>query len=141
MASAKSVLEKMITAMNRGGDASKRALLRAKDIDMFAKPTPKKTRALKKSPLPLRAYVSSKAAKKPRKRRRRGRGVKISAVVAGGVVLYLPAFQLQFYDQKWEQKLLQPHPVQRSIPAPWVRSPGALPHRLHRVLRALNPVE
>jgi hypothetical protein len=45
--------------MNRGGDASKRAILRAKDIDMFAKPTPKKTRALKKSPIPLRAYVSS----------------------------------------------------------------------------------
>jgi hypothetical protein len=67
MASAKSVLEKMITAMNRGGDASKRAILRAKDIEMFAKPTPKKTRALKKSPLPLRAYVSSKAAQKPRK--------------------------------------------------------------------------
>ena len=68
MASAKSVLEKMITAMNRGGDASKRAILRAKDIDMFAKPTPKKARALKKSPIPLRAYVSSKAAKKPRKK-------------------------------------------------------------------------
>jgi hypothetical protein len=58
----------MITAMNRGGDASKRAILRAKDIEMFAKPTPKKTRALKKSPIPLRAYVSSKAAKKPRKK-------------------------------------------------------------------------
>jgi hypothetical protein len=68
MASAKSVLEKMITAMNRGGDAAKRAILRAKDIDMFAKPTPKKTRALKKSPLPLRASVSSKKAKKPRKK-------------------------------------------------------------------------
>jgi hypothetical protein len=68
MASAKSVLEKMITAMNRGDDASKRTILRAKDIDRFAKPTPKKTRAMKKSPIPLRAYVSSKAAKKPRKR-------------------------------------------------------------------------
>ena len=68
MASAKSVLEKMITAMNRGGDASKRAILRAKDVEIFAKPTPKKTRALKKSPIPLRAYVSSKAAKKPRKK-------------------------------------------------------------------------
>jgi hypothetical protein len=68
MASAKFVLEKMITAMNRGGDASKRALLRAKDIDMFAKPTPKKARALKKSPIPLRAHVSSKAAKKPRRK-------------------------------------------------------------------------
>jgi hypothetical protein len=68
MASAKSVLEKMITAMNRGGDASKRAILRAKDVEIFAKPTPKKTRALKKSPIPLRAYVSSKAALKPRKK-------------------------------------------------------------------------
>jgi hypothetical protein len=35
---------------------------------MFAKPTPKKARALKKSPIPLRAYVSSKAAKKLRKK-------------------------------------------------------------------------
>ena len=68
MASAKSVLEKMITAMNRGGDASKRAILRAKDIEIFAKPTPKNSRTLKKSPIPLRAYVSSKAAKKPRKK-------------------------------------------------------------------------
>ena len=68
MASAKSVLEKMITAMNRDGDASKRAILRAKDIDMFAKPTPKKTRALKKSPISLRAYVNSKAAEKPLKK-------------------------------------------------------------------------
>jgi hypothetical protein len=68
MASAKSVLEKMITAMNRGGDASKRAILRAKDIDRFVKPTPKKARAMKKSPIALRAYVSSKAAKKPRKK-------------------------------------------------------------------------
>jgi hypothetical protein len=53
MASAKSVLEKMITAMNRGGDASKRAILRAKDIDRFVKPTPKKNRALEKSPIPV----------------------------------------------------------------------------------------
>ena len=68
MASAKSVLEKMITAMNRGGDASKRAILRAKDIDRFVKPKPKKTRTLKKSPIRLRAYVNSKAAEKPRKK-------------------------------------------------------------------------
>jgi hypothetical protein len=68
MASAKSVLEKMIAAMNRGGDAAKRALLKARDIDMFAKPTPKKTRAPKKSPLPLRAKIHSKAAKKPRRK-------------------------------------------------------------------------
>ena len=58
----------MITAMNKGGDAAKRAILRAKDIDMFAKPAPKKTRAPKKSPLPLRAKIGSKAAKKPRKK-------------------------------------------------------------------------
>jgi hypothetical protein len=67
-ASIKSVLKKMITAMNRSGDASKRALLNARDIEMFAKPKPKKTVAAKKSPLPLRANVSSKAAKKPRKK-------------------------------------------------------------------------
>ena len=67
MASAKSVLEKMIAAMNRGGDVANHAVLRAKDIEMFAKPKPKKSRALKKSPIPLRAYVSYKAAKKPRK--------------------------------------------------------------------------
>jgi hypothetical protein len=36
---------------------------------MFAKPKPKNTLAAKKkSALPLRAYVSSKAAKKPRKK-------------------------------------------------------------------------
>ena len=58
----------MIPAMNWGGDASKRALLRVKDIEMFEKPTPKKSRALKKSPIPLRASVSSKKAKKPRKK-------------------------------------------------------------------------
>jgi hypothetical protein len=50
------------------GDASKRALLKAKDIEMFAKPKPKKSRAPKKSPLPLRAKIHSKAAKKPRKK-------------------------------------------------------------------------
>jgi hypothetical protein len=36
---------------------------------MFGKPAHKKTRALRKSPLPLRATVSSKAAKKPRKKK------------------------------------------------------------------------
>ena len=55
MASAKSVLERMIAAMNRGSDAAKRAVLKAKDIDIFAKPKPKKKKdAKKKSPLPLR---------------------------------------------------------------------------------------
>ena len=55
------------TAINRGGYASKRAILGVKDIEMFAKP-PKKTRALKKSPIPLRAYVNSKAAEKRRRK-------------------------------------------------------------------------
>jgi hypothetical protein len=68
MARAKSVLEKMIAAMNRGGDAAKHAVLRTKDIEIVAKPRPKKSRALKKSPIPLPAYVSAKAAKKPRKK-------------------------------------------------------------------------
>ena len=68
MASAKSVLEKMIAAMNRGGDAARHVVLRASDIEIFAKPTPKKSRALKKSPIPLRACVSSKAAKKLHKK-------------------------------------------------------------------------
>ena len=68
MASAKSILEKMITAMNRGGDAAKRTVLKTKDTEMFAKPKPKRVRALKKSPLPLRASESSKKAKKPHKK-------------------------------------------------------------------------
>ena len=59
MAMAKFVLEKMIAAMNKGGDAAKHAVLRTKDIEIFAKPTPKKSRTLKKSPIPLRAYVGS----------------------------------------------------------------------------------
>lgn len=67
LARTKSVLEKMIAAMNRGGDAARRALLKTKDIEMFAKPKPKRARVLKKSPLPLRANVSSKKAKNPRK--------------------------------------------------------------------------
>jgi hypothetical protein len=70
MASTKSVLERMIAAMNRGGDAAKKAVVKAKDIDIFAKPRPKKKkRVLKKSPLPLRKTVSSKARKKPRKKK------------------------------------------------------------------------
>jgi len=60
MARAKTVLDKMIAAMNRGGDAAKRAILTAKETEMFVKPKPKKARALKKSPLPVRANVSSK---------------------------------------------------------------------------------
>lgn len=66
MAGAKSVLERMIAAMNRGGDA---AVLKAKDIEVFAKPRPKKKRVLKKSPAPLRKNRNSKARKKPRKKR------------------------------------------------------------------------
>ena len=70
MAGAKSVLERMIAAMNRGSDAAKRAVLKAKDIEIFAKPKPKKKKhAKKKSPLPLRKTVSSKASKKPRKKK------------------------------------------------------------------------
>jgi hypothetical protein len=70
MATAKSVLERMIAAMNRGSDAAKRAVLKAKDIDMFAKPKPKKKKdAKKKSPLPPRKTVSSKMSKKPRKKK------------------------------------------------------------------------
>jgi hypothetical protein len=68
MARAKTVLDKMIAAMNRGGDAAKLAILKAKDIERFAKPKPKKVIAPKKSPLPLRAKITSKAAKKPRKK-------------------------------------------------------------------------
>ena len=63
MASAKSILERMIAAMNRGETA------RQRDIDVFAKPHPKKKRVVKKSPPPLRATRSSKARKKPRKKR------------------------------------------------------------------------
>jgi hypothetical protein len=37
-------------------------------INVLRRHSPKKARALKKSPIPLRAYVSSKAAKKPRKK-------------------------------------------------------------------------
>jgi hypothetical protein len=50
MASAKSVLERMIAAMNRRDAAGLR-----KDIDVFAKPRPKKKRVLKKNPSPLRS--------------------------------------------------------------------------------------
>jgi hypothetical protein len=47
---------------------SKICYLRTKDVEIFAKPTPKKFRALKKGPIFLRGYVSAKAARKPRKR-------------------------------------------------------------------------
>ena len=67
MASAKSVLERMIAAMNRGDTAG----LRKKDIDVFAKPRPKKKRVLKKSPSPVRKNRNSKARKKPRRKRQR----------------------------------------------------------------------
>jgi hypothetical protein len=63
MASAKSILERMIAAMNRGETA------RQRDVDVFAKPHPKKKRVVKKSPPPLRVTRSSKARKKPRKKR------------------------------------------------------------------------
>jgi hypothetical protein len=54
--------------MNSDGDAARHVVLSDKDIEIFAKPTPKKTRALKKCPIPLRGYVSSEAAKKPRRK-------------------------------------------------------------------------
>jgi hypothetical protein len=69
MASAKSVLDRMIAAMNRGGDAAGKAVLKAKDVEMFAKPRPKRTRVVKKSLPPLRKTVSSKARKTPRKKK------------------------------------------------------------------------
>jgi hypothetical protein len=53
----------MIAAMNRGETARKR------DVDVFAKSHPKKKRVVKKSPPPLRVTRSSKARKKPRKKR------------------------------------------------------------------------
>jgi hypothetical protein len=68
MASSKSILEKLIAAMNRGGDTAKHALLKGPAIEVFRKPKPKKVSVRKKSPLPLRATVSSKRAKKPRKK-------------------------------------------------------------------------
>jgi hypothetical protein len=55
----------MIAAMNGGSDS----ILKAKDIEVFAKPRPKKKRVLKKSPSPLRKNRSSKARKKPRRKR------------------------------------------------------------------------
>jgi hypothetical protein len=67
MASAKSVLDRMIAAMNRGGDAAKNFVLKAKDVDMFAKPRPKRTRVVKKSLPPLRKKVSSKSKKTPQR--------------------------------------------------------------------------
>jgi hypothetical protein len=55
----------MIAAKNRSRDAAI-----SKDIEMFAKPRPKKkNRVLKKSPPPLRKNRSSKARKKPRKKK------------------------------------------------------------------------
>jgi hypothetical protein len=49
----------MIPDMNWGGDSSNRALLKAKDIEMFAKPKPKNTRAEEKpySPAMIEAGV------------------------------------------------------------------------------------
>ena len=69
MASAKSVLDRMIAAMNRGGDAAKNFVLKAKDVDMFAKARPKRTRVVKKSLPPLRKNVTSKARRTPQKKK------------------------------------------------------------------------
>ena len=67
MANAKFILERMITAMNRSSDS----ILKARDIEVFEKPRPKKKRELKKSPAPLRKDRSSKARKKPRRKGQR----------------------------------------------------------------------
>jgi hypothetical protein len=55
----------MIAAMNRGRDSA----LKARDIDVFVKPRPKKKRVVKKSLAPLRKDRSSKARKKPRRKK------------------------------------------------------------------------
>jgi len=81
MASAKSVLERMIAAMNRGYTAG----LRKKDIDVFAKPRPKKKRVLKKSPSPLRKNRNSKAKKSLGEKPRR-RAAKISQNSSNGLI-------------------------------------------------------
>jgi hypothetical protein len=65
VASAKAILERMIAAMNRGRDSA----LKARDIDVFVKPRPKKKRVVKKSLAPLRKDRSSKARKKPRRKK------------------------------------------------------------------------
>jgi hypothetical protein len=67
VASAKFILQRMIAAMNRSRDS----ILNARDIEVFAKPRPKKKRVLKKSPSPVRKNRSSKARKKPRRKRQR----------------------------------------------------------------------
>ena len=54
----------MIAVMNRSSDS----ILKARDIEVFEKPRPKKKRVLKKSPSPLRKNRNSKARKKPRRK-------------------------------------------------------------------------
>jgi hypothetical protein len=63
MASAKSILAKMIAAMNRGETAWK------PETEVFVKPRPKKRRVVKKRPPPMRKARSTKARKKPRKKK------------------------------------------------------------------------
>jgi hypothetical protein len=67
VASAKFILQRMIAAMNRSRDS----ILNTRDIEVFAKPRPKKKRVLKKSPSPVRKNRNSKARKKPRRKRQR----------------------------------------------------------------------
>jgi hypothetical protein len=67
VASAKFILQRMIAAMNRSRDS----ILNARDIEVFAKPRPKKKRVLKEIPSPVRKNRSSKARKKPRRKRQR----------------------------------------------------------------------
>ena len=69
MANAKSVLDKMIAAMNRGGDAARNFVLKAKDVDMFAKPRPKRTRVVKRSLSPRWKKVRSKTRNTPRRKK------------------------------------------------------------------------
>ncbi len=65
MASPKLILEKMIAAMNRGGDAARKAVLKSRDIETFAKPTPKKKKRVVKKPAPA---AGAKSAGKPRRK-------------------------------------------------------------------------
>jgi hypothetical protein len=63
MANTKTVLQKMIAAMNRGETVWK------PETEVFVKPRPKKKRVVKKSPPPVRKARNSKARKKPRKKK------------------------------------------------------------------------
>jgi hypothetical protein len=55
--------------VNSGSDAAKRVVFNGKETEMFAKPRLTTIRGPRKRPLPLRASVSSKKAKKPRRKK------------------------------------------------------------------------